>query len=87
MCYLIRCDVDQLIDLNDLTWEQKEQVLRELFARINGNKIKKQTKPNEPLAIENSRNDSTYDSNDEENDVKFLNRNDLKRSADNLEKK
>ncbi len=32
----------KLVDLADLTWEQKEQVLRELFARMNGAKIAKQ---------------------------------------------
>lgn len=30
-----------MVDLVDLTWEQKEQVLRELFARINGTKVNK----------------------------------------------
>jgi hypothetical protein len=28
--------MNELIDLADLTWEQKEQVIRQLFARING---------------------------------------------------
>ncbi len=32
----------KLVDLADLTWEQKEQVLRELFARMNGAKVAKQ---------------------------------------------
>lgn len=34
-------DMSKLVDLSDLTWEQKEQVLRELFARMNGAKTEK----------------------------------------------
>lgn len=91
-CFLknYRCDVDELVDLNDLTWEQKEQVLRELFARMNGNKAKKANKLNgeKPLAIENvkSKRDS-FDSNDDDNDLKQMDRVNLKRpEIENMEK-
>ncbi len=35
--------MSKMVDLSDLTWEQKEQVLRELFARMNGAKTEKQS--------------------------------------------
>lgn len=30
------------VDISDLTWEQKEKVLRYLFAKINGSKERRQ---------------------------------------------
>ena len=35
-------DINGKVDISDLTWEQKERVLRFLFARINGNKGRRQ---------------------------------------------
>lgn len=90
---LKRCNIDELIDLSDLTWEQREQVLRELFARMNGNKVARaeETKlsaANEPtLAIENPKKSSDLtldDDNDVDKNVTFLDRSDLKRRDDKL---
>ncbi len=70
-------DVNELADIDELTWEQKEQVLRELFARMNGAKTDKSMNrhQNKALVKVNSNPNLVYDSNDDdENDVK----NDLK---------
>ena len=32
-------DMSSVVDLSELTWEQREQVLRLLFARMNGHKV------------------------------------------------
>ena len=32
-------DISSMVDLSELTWEQREQVLRLLFARMNGHKM------------------------------------------------
>ncbi len=70
----------KLVDLADLTWEQKEQVLRELFARMNGAKVAKQAetgaarpqkKASKQLALVESRSTNNalldkYDTDDEE---------------------
>ena len=68
----------KLVDLADLTWEQKEQVLRELFARMNGAKVVKQVevgvgkpqkKAGKQLALVESRSTNNaldkYDTDDE----------------------
>lgn len=56
-----RVDVSGRVDVSDLTWEQKERVLRHLFAKMNGaNEQKKptsafaalQSRPAEVLSIE-----------------------------------
>lgn len=74
--------------MSDLTWEQREQVLRELFARMNGNKTKsnKTTTDNQTLAIESNKNSSHFDGDDDDEDktVKFLDRSDLKKPEENL---
>ena len=36
-----RVDISGKVDISELTWEQKERVLRFLFARINGGREKK----------------------------------------------
>jgi len=36
-------DMSSVVDLSELTWEQREQVLRLLFARMNGHKVSKAT--------------------------------------------
>lgn len=69
-----------------MTWEQREQVLRELFARMNGHKSRDN---NKTLAIENKKksndnnDDDDYDDDDNNEDktVKFLDRSDLKRPS------
>ena len=38
-------DVSGKVDISDLTWEQKERVLRYLFAKINGTKTTKRYAP------------------------------------------
>ena len=72
--------MSKLVDLSDLTWEQKEQVLRELFARMNGARTEKeegaekskqkQNKSNKMLALDsgsvNRENLTKYDTEDEE---------------------
>ena len=73
------------MDLNDLTWEQKEQVLRELFARMNGVKSKKQKNPaNELKAVELDETINDVDSN-EDDSVKYLDRRELKKHLNNSE--
>ena len=63
----------------DLTWEQKEQVLRELFARMNGTKVKSdkdksQMKSNMSIVrIDDRKNLENYDSNDDEDSNKLTN--------------
>lgn len=71
--------------MSDLTWEQREQVLRELFARMNGHKSRGNDKT---LAIENKKksnddddNENDDDDNNEDKTVKFLDRSDLKRPS------
>ncbi len=71
--YLYRYDISKLVDLSELTWEQKEQVLRELFARINGAKLnreqqKSKLNKNQSLAIDKfSKNTlDKYETDDEE---------------------
>lgn len=74
--------MSKLVDLSDLTWEQKEQVLRELFARMNGAKTEKeegaekskqkQSKSNKVLALDSasaSRDNLTKYETDDEEDV------------------
>lgn len=46
-----RYDISKLVDLSELTWEQKEQVLRELFARMNGAAAESKKKDKNKLAI------------------------------------
>lgn len=72
--------MSKLVDLSDLTWEQKEQVLRELFARMNGAKTEKeegaeksqqkQNNSNKMLALDsasaNRENLTKYETDDEE---------------------
>ena len=54
------------VDLADLTWEQKEQVLRELFARMNGTKIA-QEKRKKKLAIQKVKSSfDDYETDDED---------------------
>jgi hypothetical protein len=36
-----RHDIGNLVEIGELTWEQKEQVLRELFGRMNNKSNKK----------------------------------------------
>lgn len=40
MFCLLRSGVGGRIDIGELTWEQREQVLRLLFAKMNGSKVK-----------------------------------------------
>lgn len=49
---IIRHDINNMVDIADLTWEQKERVLRELFARMNLNK-KETQKADQIQAITN----------------------------------
>lgn len=76
-----RCNIDELIDLSELTWEQREQVLRELFARMNGNKAAKKSKEQQqPLAIESNKDGNNEDEDeDEDTVVRFMDMADLKR--------
>lgn len=58
------------IDVGDLTWEQRERVLRMLFAKMNGHKDKKSSRrkpvpslegpPSEPRAVEGESSDSMF---------------------------
>ncbi|CAF0840532.1 unnamed protein product [Brachionus calyciflorus] len=76
--------VDKVFDLNDLTWEQKEQVLRELFARMNGVKPKQVKNGNDELkAVELDETINDADSNEDDNDIKYLDRRDVKKSFNN----
>lgn len=64
-------DMSKLVDLTDLTWEQKEQVLRELFARMNGAKVNKkdEKKNTKMLALESKSSQNMldkYDTDEEE---------------------
>ena len=66
--------MSKLVDLNELTWEQKEQVLRELFARMNGAKLNKENKPKKQastLALEKfSKNTlDKYETDEEDQDI------------------
>lgn len=70
-----------MFDLNDLTWEQKEQVLRELFARINGMKGKKTKHELKAVELNESINDG--DSNEDDNDVKYIDRHNLNKNLNN----
>ena len=38
---ICRVDVSGKVDISDLTWEQKERVLRYLFAKVNGARDKR----------------------------------------------
>ena len=63
--------MSKLVDLTDLTWEQKEQVLRELFARMNGAKVNKkdEKKKTKMLALESKSSQNMldkYDTDEEE---------------------
>lgn len=63
--------MSKLVDLTDLTWEQKEQVLRELFARMNGAKVNKKEDQKKPkmLALESKSSQNVldkYDTDEEE---------------------
>lgn len=69
-------DMSKLVDLSDLTWEQKEQVLRELFARMNGAKTSKpvddkKIKKPKMLALESKSSQHALDKydTDDEDDV------------------
>ena len=70
-----RHDINDMVDLADLTWEQKEQVLRELFARMNGAKAnygkekQQQQQQQYALTFEDSNNNRMRESvnSDEEN--------------------
>jgi hypothetical protein len=75
--------MNEMIDLVDLTWEQKEQVLRELFARINGTKLNKPKndsfehgKTQKSLAL-------TRSSNNKESDVSDFDDNNLSPNFNN----
>jgi hypothetical protein len=71
-------DLNKLLDLNDLTWEQREQVLRELFARMNG--TKRDAADGNGMALAKV-NDVEYDSNDEEGDSsRFMDKRDVLKS-------
>lgn len=60
-------DVNELADIDELTWEQKEQVLRELFARMNGAKANKSlNQQSKALVKVNSNPNLVYDSNDDD---------------------
>jgi len=63
-------DVNELADIDELTWEQKEQVLRELFARMNGAKAnaKSLNQQSKALVKVNSNPNLVYDSNDDEDE-------------------
>ena len=68
----LRHDISNLTEVGELTWEQKEQVLRELFARMNSKSQKKK----QPMIKEDSNNNLNDERNDEEEeDVDY---NDLK---------
>lgn len=43
--------LDTFVDISDLTWEQKERVIRMLFAKLNGQPKKKRTTPSSPKAL------------------------------------
>jgi hypothetical protein len=76
-----------MVDLVDLTWEQKEQVLRELFSRMNGAKNNKQNQKTENLAISHD-NRITSDSNDEDNDsLKYVDVESKSKSSSNRNSK
>lgn len=76
-----RQGLDNLFDLNDLTWEQKEQVLRELFARMNGMKTKKNKSDFKAVELNETINDA--DSNEDDNDVKYIDRQNLNKNFNN----
>lgn len=53
LCY--RIGLSGKIDISDLTWEQKEKVLRFLFAKMNGERDRRKTAPPSlPPAIYNT---------------------------------
>ncbi|XP_062325958.1 basal body-orientation factor 1 isoform X2 [Osmerus eperlanus] len=61
------------VDISELTWEQKEKVLRMLFAKMNGQKTRK---PSQPLALSASSHRDQSDSDagitEEQSHVTFL---------------
>jgi len=74
-----------MVDLVDLTWEQKEQVLRELFSRMNGAKNNKQNQKSENLAISQ---DNRGTSDDEDNDsLKYVDVESKSKSSSNRNSK
>ncbi len=79
--------MNDIVDLVDLTWEQKEQVLRELFSRMNGAKSNKPMQKTENLAISQD-NRNTSDSNDEDNDsLKYVDVESKSKSSSNRNSK
>lgn len=66
-------DINKLVDLNDLTWEQREQVLRELFARMNGTK----SSNSDTMALAKLDNNLETDSNDDPSSTRFLEKRDV----------
>ena len=42
MVFVLRSHLGQNVDIGQLSWEQREKVLRLLFARMNGYKMHKQ---------------------------------------------
>ena len=75
-----------MVDLVDLTWEQKEQVLRELFSRMNG--AKEPTSKKQNLAISQENRDNYDDSNDEDNDsLKYVDIESKSKSSSNRNSK
>jgi hypothetical protein len=65
------------LDLNDLTWEQREKVLRELFARMNGNKAKSDSNNKNIAALMMMKDPDGYDSNDENNSPNIMDKRDI----------
>ena len=69
----LRNDLTDLLDIGELTWEQKEQVFRELFARMNGAKANKSDKPKENnksnmMVAKLNKNLEKFDTDDEDED-------------------
>jgi hypothetical protein len=81
-------DINKLIDLNDLTWEQREQVLRELFARMNGTKRDKNESGNSMALMPATDNHNAgYDSNDEDYSARHINKRDVLKSQSSKSRK
>lgn len=68
-----------------MTWEQKEQVLRELFARMNGAKSNKENnKQIVPLSKLNKINneiENDFNDDDDDESLKYMDRRDLLKSS------
>ena len=79
--------MNDIVDLVDLTFEKKEQVLRELFSRMNGAKSNKPSEKTGNLAISQD-NRNTSDSNDEDNDsLKYVDVESKSKSSSNRNSK